>query len=119
MSYVVAWYGDLPPKAAYYLRREAGPYPAVIGMAVAAGGVVPFLLLLLGAVRRSPGALRLVGVLVLVGLALRLCWLVLPAWGAQAGGAVVAAGLWLAGLVAVALLGLRLAGRIERRLRHA
>ncbi|MGX7704894.1 hypothetical protein [Methylobacterium sp. Gmos1] len=119
MSYVVAWYGDLPPKAAYYLRRAREPYPALIGTAVAAGGIVPFLLLLLGAVRRSPGALRLVGLLVLVGFALRACWLVLPAWGPAAGGACVAAGLWFAGLLVVALLALRFAGRIGRRLRHA
>ncbi|BCM83789.1 hypothetical protein [Methylobacterium indicum] len=119
MSYVVAWYGDLPPKAAYYLRREVGPYPALIGAAVAAGGLVPFLFLLVGAVRRSPGALRLVGVLVLVGLALRVCWLVLPAWGAGAGGAAVAAGLWLTGLIVLARLALRLAGRLGGTLRHA
>ncbi|AWN48576.1 hypothetical protein DK419_21300 [Methylobacterium terrae] len=119
MSYVVAWYGDLPPKAAYYLRRAGNPYPAVIGAAVAAGGIVPFLLLLLGAVRRSPGALRLVGLLVLVGLALRLCWLVLPAWGTGAGGAALAAGPWLVGLVIVGLLASRLAGRFGRRPGHA
>ncbi|KMO37040.1 hypothetical protein VQ02_14270 [Methylobacterium variabile] len=119
MSYVVAWYGDLPPKAAYYLRREAVPYPALVGAAIAAGGIVPFLLLLLGAVRRSPGALRLVGLLVFVGLVLRFCWLVLPAWGPGAGGAAVAAGLWLVALVVVALLALRLAGRFGRRLGHA
>ncbi|TGD94842.1 hypothetical protein [Methylobacterium nonmethylotrophicum] len=119
MSYVVAWYGDLPPKAAYYLRREAVPYPAVIGASIGVGGIVPFLLLLLGAVRRSPGALRLVGLLVLVGLALRFAWLVLPAWGEAAGGAAAAAGLWLVGLIAVALLALRLAGRFGGRLRDA
>ncbi|TNC12707.1 hypothetical protein FF100_13640 [Methylobacterium terricola] len=119
MSYVVAWYGDLPPKAAYYLRRAAEPYPGLIAASVAAGGLLPFLLLLLEAVRRSPGALRLVGLLVLVGLVLRGCWLVLPAWGPGAGGAALAAGLWLAGLVVVARLALRLAGRLGGRLRHA
>ncbi|GJD66876.1 hypothetical protein [Methylobacterium frigidaeris] len=119
MSYVVAWYGDLPPNAAYYLRREAGPYSGLIGAAVATGGLVPFLFLLVGAVRRSPGGLRLVGLLVLVGLVLRFCWLVVPAWGADADGAAVAAGLWLTGLVVVALLSLRLVARFGGRLGHA
>lgn len=119
MAYVVAWYGDLPPKAAYYLRRGSDAYAALIGAAVTVGGLVPFGLLLFSGVRASPGLLRLVGLLVLVGLALRFAWLVLPAWGEGAGPAALAALVWLAGLAALARGAVRWLGHTRRRLGHA
>ncbi|MGV7034713.1 hypothetical protein [Methylobacterium symbioticum] len=118
MDYVVAWYGDLPPKAAYYLRRGTDAYAALIGTALVAGGIVPLLLLLFSGLRTSPGALRLVGLLVLVGLALRFAWLVLPAWGADAPVAALAAIAWLALLAALTRGILRRLGRTVRRLGH-
>ncbi|AWN43098.1 hypothetical protein [Methylobacterium durans] len=85
MSYIVAWYGDLPPKAAWYMKRGEGAWGAVLAAAFLAGGLIPFAMLLVSAVRRSPATLRVVGLLVLVGLALHLAWYVLPAYGAGAG----------------------------------
>lgn len=116
MAYVVAWYGDLPPKAAYYLRRGGDAYAVLLGTGLVAGGLIPFGLLLFAGVRASPGALRLVGLLVLAGLALRFAWLVLPAWETGAPAAAGAALGWLALLVALALAGLRPLGRGLRRI---
>ncbi|KZC01617.1 hypothetical protein AU375_02146 [Methylobacterium radiotolerans] len=85
MSYIVAWYGDLPAKAAWYLKRGTGAWVAVLAAAVALGGILPFAALLFARLRRSAAALRVVGLLVLVGIALHLAWYVLPAYGAEAG----------------------------------
>lgn len=85
MSYIVAWYGDLPAKAAWYLKRGTGAWVAVLAAAVALGGILPFAALLFARLRRSASALRVVGLLVLVGIALHLAWYVLPAYGAEAG----------------------------------
>ncbi|MCX4194959.1 hypothetical protein OMR07_04750 [Methylobacterium organophilum] len=85
MSYIVAWYGDLPAKAAWYLKRGTGAWVAVLAAAVALGGILPFAALLFARLRRSAAALRVVGLLVLIGIALHLAWYVLPAYGADAG----------------------------------
>lgn len=106
MAYVVAWYGDLPSKAAWYLKRGEGTWRAVLLAAFVAGGLVPFGMLLFSAVRRSAALLRAVGVLVLVGLALHLAWTLLPAYGDGAGAAAAAG---LAGLAVLALLSRRAA----------
>ena len=67
MSYIVAWYGDLPPKAAWYLKRGASPWGGVLVASLIIGGILPFLALLFSAVRNSPALMRGVGLLVLVG----------------------------------------------------
>ncbi len=109
MAFVVAWYGDLPAKAAWYLRRSEGPWPAVILTSLLAGAVLPFGLMLLGAVRRSRAALRPVGLLVLLGVALHRAWLILPVF-ADAGAAALAAALALPVMVLLAVLVLRRVG---------
>lgn len=119
MSYIVAWYGDLPPKATWYLKRGEAPWGAILVVSLILGGVLPFLALLFAGVRRSPALLRAVGLLVLIGLAGRLAWYTLPAYGEGAGPAAAFA---VAGLVALTVLSMvlsrRLARRVER-LRHA
>ncbi|WP_132254867.1 hypothetical protein [Methylobacterium segetis] len=120
MSYIVAWYGDLPPKAAWYLKRGEGAWGAVLAAALLIGGLIPFGMLLFSAVRRSAATLRVVGLLVLVGLALHLAWYVLPAYGAGAGLA-AAMGLACLALLAIASAAfLRMLRRREAgRARHA
>ncbi|GEP05506.1 hypothetical protein [Methylobacterium oxalidis] len=120
MSYIVAWYGDLPPKAAWYLKRGDGAWAGVLAAAFVAGGALPFGMLLFSAVRASPATLRVVGLLVLVGLALHAAWFVLPAYGAGAGPAAALGLACLAGFgIASALLLRRLGRRASGRLRHA
>ena len=49
MSYIVAWYGNLPDKAAWYLRRGMDGWDWTIAAAVAVGAILPFALLLTAA----------------------------------------------------------------------
>ncbi len=81
MSYIVIWYGDLPEKAAWYLRRGTGAWGWTIAIAVLLGAVLPLGMLLRRDLRRSRPALRLAGGLVLIGIWLHLAWLVAPSFG--------------------------------------
>ncbi|MGH1573554.1 hypothetical protein ACRAWG_26445 [Methylobacterium sp. P31] len=121
MSYIVAWYGDLPEKSVWYLKRGTGPWLAVLLAALTAGGVLPFAALLFARVRQSAAALRVVGLLVLVGVALHLAWYVLPAYETGAGPAAAFAAL---GVALLALLSVPVGRRLARirqagRPRHA
>jgi hypothetical protein len=91
MTFVVAWYGDLPEKAAWFLARSHLAWRVTLMTALAVGAVLPFGMLLLPAVRSSRIGLRIVGVLLLAGTAMHLAWVIVPAWPAQ--GSVAAAGL--------------------------
>lgn len=121
MSYIVAWYGDLPEKSVWYLKRGTGPWLAVLLAALAAGGLLPFAALLFARIRQSAAALRVVGLLVLVGVALHLAWYVLPVYEAGAGPAAAFA---VAGIALLALLSVPVGRRLARirqagRPRHA
>lgn len=118
MSYIVAWYGDLPPKAEWYLKRGASPWGGILVASLILGGILPFLALLFAAVRKSPALMRGVGLLVLVGVALHFAWLVLPAYGDAAGSAAAAAIVALAVLVLLSRFVSRLIVRRVGRLRH-
>lgn len=109
MSYIVAWYGDLPEKSVWYLKRGTGAWIAVLLASLAAGGILPFAALLFARVRQSAASLRVVGLLVLIGVALHFAWYVLPAYE---GGAGSAAAFAVPGLVLLALL----SGPVGRRL---
>ena len=121
MSYIVAWYGDLPEKSVWYLKRGSGPWLAVLLAALAAGGLLPFAALLFARIRQSAAALRVIGLLVLVGVALPLAWYVLPAYETGAGPAAAFAVL---GVALLALLSVPVGRRLARirqagRPRHA
>lgn len=113
MSYVVAWYGNLPAKAAWYLRRGADGWAWTIAAAVALGAALPFALLLTARVRRSRRALRIVGGFVLLGIWLHVLWLLTPAFRA---GSLVAA---VIALVALAVFSLGLTRSNAHRLSGA
>jgi hypothetical protein len=78
MSYIVSWYGDLPDKAVWYLRRGSGAWSWTIAAAVVLGTAIPFALLLKRSFRRSRQVLRIVGALILIGVWLHLTWLIAP-----------------------------------------
>ncbi|ACL61634.1 conserved hypothetical protein [Methylobacterium nodulans ORS 2060] len=80
MSFIVAWYGDLPDKAEWYLRRTEHGFVWLLVAALVAGAVLPFALLLRKSLRQNRSVLRLVGALVLLGVALHRLWLVVPAF---------------------------------------
>ena len=85
MTFVVAWYGDLPEKAVWFLERSGFGWISVLITAIGAGAVLPFAMLLLKAVRRSRQGLLIAGGLILFGTILHVAWLLLPAFDGQAG----------------------------------
>lgn len=119
MSYVVAWYGDLPPKAAWYLKRGTETYALLIGAAFLLGGLIPFSFLLFAGVRSNPFALRIVGFLILIGLTLRFAWLLLPAYEEGALATALAAFVMLSLVVSLAVVAARRLRERTRRLRDA
>lgn len=99
-QYLVAWYGNLPDKAAWYLRRQAMPWVLLDAGAVVLCAVLPILALLPAAVRRSPNLLAWIGGGVLLGVLLHTAWLVAPPFGlwalpAAALGTMAVGGLWV------------------------
>ncbi|MEZ5786446.1 MAG: hypothetical protein R3D62_08225 [Xanthobacteraceae bacterium] len=104
MSYVVAWYGNLPDKAAWYLARGTTGWSFAISAAVVVGAIVPLGLLLVPRLRASREALRGIGALILLGVWLHVLWLLVPAF--QPGAFVWA---WVA-LAAMLLVGVGLTG---------
>ncbi|WP_271602732.1 hypothetical protein [Bradyrhizobium sp. CCBAU 45384] len=83
MTFVVAWYGDLPHKAAWFLKRGSDTWAAVLIATFVIGAVLPFTMLLLAGVRASRAGLRAVSVLLLLGTGLHFAWLILPAFARQ------------------------------------
>jgi hypothetical protein len=109
MTFVVAWYGDLPAKAAWFVKRAGSGWIAVLTVAIAFGAVLPFAMLLVKAIRCSRRGLRVAGSLILFGSILHLLWLLVPAFDLQIGTIVAACGellvLTLISLVTGAALG--------------
>jgi hypothetical protein len=105
MTFVVVWYGDLPPKAAWFLHRAGFAWRAVLIASFVLGAVVPLGMLLVQRVRSSRRGLRWAAALILFGTVLHLLWLLLPAFddpGAVLGAAVAGT----VGLLAVAWMAL-------------
>lgn len=80
MSFVVAWYGDLPHKAKWYLERSSPGWTGVLIFALLAGALLPFAMLLLTSLRTSRIGLRVAGALILFGSSLHFCWMLMSAF---------------------------------------
>jgi hypothetical protein len=102
MTFVVAWYGDLPEKAAWFLKRAGIGWISILIIAIVVGAVLPFGMLLIKAIRRSRRGLRAAGALILFGAILHFAWLLVPAFDFQAGPIAVAG----AGVAALTLISL-------------
>jgi hypothetical protein len=85
MTFVVAWYGDLPDKAAWFIKRANAGWLSVSITALVVGAVLPFGMLLIRGVRRSRRGLRIAAALILFGTTLHFAWLLVPAFDDQAG----------------------------------
>jgi hypothetical protein len=115
MTFVVAWYGDLPDKAEWFLKRASAGWLAALVLALLAGAAAPFGMLLVKAIRCSRRGLRVAGVLILFGSVLHIAWLLVPDFAAQAG-VMLAAGAGAAVLLVVSwLVGSGLAPSLEVR----
>lgn len=100
MQFLVIWYGNGPEKVHWYAVRAEGGWQVLALAAFLVGAAFPFLAVLNPFVRGARSALRLVGGLVLGGIAMHVAWLTAPAFGAvslaPAGLAVLAMALPLA-----------------------
>ncbi len=67
-QYLVAWYGNLPREAEFWLRRAESGWAPLGLTVVAAAFVVPFLVLLSAKFKRSPRALALLSGVILAAL---------------------------------------------------
>ena len=122
MTLVVHWYGNLPDQAAWYLRRSLGVWRWLEVGGTLVGAIGPGCALLVGRVRHSRTAMRVVALAVLCGIVAEVVWLVLPEAGQDAGWALLAAMSALVALSALmaAVMSLRASGlRGERGVTHA
>ncbi len=117
MSFVVAWYGDLPLKAEWVLKRGSPVWAGVLIAAFIVGALLPFAMLLVKSVRTSRSGLRIAGAMILTGTALHFAWLLAPAFDSQ-GRVVSVAAAALAALTVVSVLSAR-GARLTREARHA
>jgi len=80
MTFVVGWYGDLPDKAAWFLRRSSPGWISVLITALLVGAVLPFAMLLMQRIRQSRQGLRIAAAAILFGTILHFVWLLAPAF---------------------------------------
>jgi hypothetical protein len=103
MTFIVDWYGDLPPKAAWYLARGSGGWRIAIVAALAFAGAA-FALLLVENVRRSQTGVRFAAALAIVAVCIHTAWIVIPAFSDPAG-VLVAACISLGALAVLTRIG--------------
>jgi hypothetical protein len=80
MTFVVGWYGDLPDKAAWFLKRSSPCWISVLITALVVGAALPFAMLLTQRVRQSRQGLRIAAAMILFGTVLHFVWLLVPAF---------------------------------------
>ena len=95
MALLVIWYGDLPEKVFWFTQRTHFPWTLLAYLAFICGSALPILLLLFTRVRVNRFALRVIGAIVLLGLAVYDIYLVVPPFGLLA---LLAAGLAIVGM---------------------
>ena len=81
MSFLVVWYGNLPPKAAWYLQRVHGGWQWLLLATVVLGFLLPLAGLMIERLRRARMALRAIGLSVLLGVLCHDAWLIAPGAG--------------------------------------
>lgn len=79
-QYLIIWSGNLPEEITWYIRRMHGGWGAVIVTIGILHFAAPFLFLLSRGVKRNPGKLVLIAVLVLVMRSVDLIWMLVPAF---------------------------------------
>jgi hypothetical protein len=77
-QFLIIWIADVPQEVAWYAPRVRGSWGALALVVLAGQFALPFLVLLLRRVKRSPGTLAKVGAWLLVMHYLDVYWLVLP-----------------------------------------
>jgi hypothetical protein len=115
MQYFIIWSGNLPQGVRWYEARATSGW-ILVAQLVGLSQLLPTFLLLFPPVRHSPIWLLALCFLVLIGKALEISWLVLPATASGSLLAPLAAFLALIGLGLLFLAGARVARPLTRRL---
>lgn len=102
MQFLITWYGNIPDKVHWYALRTAAPWPWLALGGFVVGAALPLLAMLAPRIRHHAAGMRVVGGLVLTGIALHVAWLVLPAMVALAVGPTIIAAVTL-GLIFVSI----------------
>jgi hypothetical protein len=83
MQFLITWYGNVPAKVHWFAVRSQAGWETVGLLAFLLGAALPFLATMHAWVRREPRAMRWVAALVLLGIALHVGWMMLPAFGGR------------------------------------
>lgn len=102
MDYIIVWYGNLPEKVSWYMRRQSGLWWVLAPIATVIGLVIPLPVLGFGGGWQRK--LAVAGAFGVTGLVLYDVWMMAPAFGVRVLPAILFAGvlqigvmLWLAG----------------------
>ncbi len=87
-QFLLIWSGNLPEEVPWYVARLEGPWRYVALALLLFQFALPFVLLLSADLKRNPGRLARVALLVVGMHAVELFWLILPAFGGRGPGAV-------------------------------
>lgn len=79
-QYLIIWSGNLPEEIGWYLKRIHGAWGAIIITIGILHFAAPFLFLLSRSIKRNPGKLVVIAVLILVMRAVDLLWMLVPAF---------------------------------------
>jgi len=99
MALLIVWYGDLPERVQWFVDRTQAPWTVLAVLAFMLGAIIPILALFLSRWRRSPQALRAIGLIALTGIALFDACLVGPAFDPLALGAAAVAAIAIGALL--------------------
>lgn len=83
MDYLTAWSGDLPGETAWYIPRTLTSWKWLAGAGIVIGLMAPFACLLSRRIKRMPAGLGSTAILLLLGNALFMAWLVFPTLRSQ------------------------------------
>jgi hypothetical protein len=77
-QFLIIWSGNLPEETPFYITRSSGAWKIYTALLVLFQFVVPFVVLLSRPVKRNPGTLAAVALLVLVMRCADLYWMIIP-----------------------------------------
>ena len=78
-QYMLIWYSNIPEETSYFMSRTTGAWASLTVVSLALNWVIPFLILMPRAAKRSPYIMSRVCIVVLLGHWLDLYLMVMPA----------------------------------------